>query len=330
MMWQSVSFLLSSSLLFQANGVLGFTTSTSKNGLAFSTRSSFTLPKSSNEVAQPNFNNCYWAPQQKHAGVLYMGWGPEPTWTAAKVASSMTCSPSGQFVQVTVDVPAEVIDEYKVPGQYVQLKQSDSEDAKPIFLAIASPPKKGDDAANKMEFLIKKTDNNAWITSAPDASELYISQVMGAGFKIQENFEGYKFDFPCQNVLLFANGSGIAPIRAAIESSQLNIATPGKGGRTARLYYGVQSPDEMPYADKFKEWEMCGVEVVPVVSRPEECDWNGRSGYVQNALEEDGVPIPRNTGALLCGVKGMAESVKDLLCRAGKILYVFLRHCQTY
>ena len=259
---------------------------------------------------------------------LYMGWGPEPIWSAAKVESNINSSPSGQFVQVTVDVPAEVIEGYKVPGQYVQLKENDSEDAKPLFLAIASPPlpttsnDENDESTvvtnTKMEFLIKKTDNNDWITSAGASKEVYISQVMGGGFAMQENFEGFKYDFPCQNVLLFANGSGIAPLRAAIESSQLNIAKPGQGGRTARLYYGVTTPADMPYADKFREWEMNGVEVVPVVSRPEECEWNGRTGYVQNALEEDGVPIPRNSGALLCGVKGMAESVKDLLAKAGE------------
>ena len=43
----------------------------------------------------------------------------------------------------------------------------------------------------------------------------------------------------------------------------------------------------------------------------------GRSGYVQTCLEEDGVPIPRNSGALLCGMKGMAESVTDVLTKAG-------------
>jgi len=131
-----------------------------------------------------------------------------------------------------------------------------------------------------------------------------------------EDFDGMKYDFPTQNVLLFANGSGIAPIRAAIESGQLNIAA---GGRSCRLYYGVKSPSDMPYADRFARWEEAGVAVVPVISRPEDCklEWPGRTGYVQNALEEDGVPIPRNSGALLCGVKGMAESVSDLLKKAG-------------
>ena len=75
----------------------------------------------------------------------------------------------------------------------------------------------------------------------------------------------------------------------------------------------------MPYAEKFGKWELGGVQVVPVISRPEECkdEWTGRAGYVQNALEEDGISIPRNSGALLCGVKGMAESVTDMLLKAG-------------
>ena len=75
----------------------------------------------------------------------------------------------------------------------------------------------------------------------------------------------------------------------------------------------------MPYAEKFAEWEAAGVEVVPVISRPENVagGWSGRTGYVQNALEEDGVPIPRNSGALLCGVKGMCESVRDIMEKAG-------------
>ena len=251
---------------------------------------------------------------------LFMGWGPEPIWSTAKVLSNDVACPSGSSVLLSVEVPPETLEEYKIPGQYVQMRVNGDENAKPIFLAIASPPKKeGEDAPSVMEFLIKKTDSNDWITSAGPSSLVAISQVLGSGFPMEDNMEGYKFDFPCQNVLLFANGSGIAPIRAAIESGSLNIASPGKGGRTARLYYGVTSPSDMAYADKFAKWELSGVEVVPVVSRPEECvqEWPGRTGYVQNALEEDGVPIPRNSAALLCGVKGMAESVKASLTQAG-------------
>jgi NAD(P)H-flavin reductase len=292
-----------------------FSTPASKQNVAFSAKSTSFRQKSEHND-NTSFNKIFGWNQQQQRGFqpLFMGWGPDPIWTSSKVVSNMSGSPSGQFVEVTVDVPQDVMEGYKVPGQYVQLKENDSEDSKPLFLAIASPPSTD---GTKMEFLIKKTDNNDWITSAAEAKEVVISQVMGGGFAMEENFEGFQYDFPCQNVLLFANGSGIAPLRAAIESSQLKIAQPGTGGRTARLYFGVTSPADMPYADKFEEWEKSGVEVVPVISRPEECEWAGRTGYVQNTLEEDGVPIPRNTGALLCGVKGMAESVKDLLAKAG-------------
>jgi NAD(P)H-flavin reductase len=73
------------------------------------------------------------------------------------------------------------------------------------------------------------------------------------------------------------------------------------------------------FVEKYAEWEAAGIEVVPVLSQPErnEEPWQGRTGYVQTALSEDGVPVPRNTGALVCGMKGMADSVKDILVSAG-------------
>lgn len=163
---------------------------------------------------------------------------------------------------------------------------------------------------------MKKTEGNEWLTGISTGAAVEISQVLGNGFPMEENFEGFKYDFPTQNVLLFAAGSGLAPIKAAIESGQLNIQ-PEAGGRACRLYYGERTEDDLCCVDKFAAWEAAGYEIVPVLSQPDESSWNGRSGYVQNALEEDGVPIPRNSGALMCGQKGMAESVKDLLTKAG-------------
>ena len=46
-------------------------------------------------------------------------------------------------------------------------------------------------------------------------------------------------------------------------------------------------------------------------------EWDGRRGYVQGALEADGVSAPGATGALMCGMKGMAEAVKEALVEAG-------------
>eukprot|EP00539_Tryblionella_compressa_P019563 CAMPEP_0178868104 /NCGR_PEP_ID=MMETSP0747-20121128/5804_1 /TAXON_ID=913974 /ORGANISM="Nitzschia punctata, Strain CCMP561" /LENGTH=266 /DNA_ID=CAMNT_0020535013 /DNA_START=48 /DNA_END=848 /DNA_ORIENTATION=+ len=240
-----------------------------------------------------------------------MGWGPEPIWSTAEVTSNDPANQSSQSVAMTISVPPETAKEYAVPGQYVQIRLN--EDTKPLFLAIASPP----NAENaSFEFLIKKTDDNGWLTDAAAGTKIEMSQVLGNGFPIAENIEGFKYDFPTQNVLLFAAGSGIAPIRAAIESGQLGVAESGSGGRTARLYYGVRNEADLCFVEKFAEWEGSGVQVVPVLSQPGN-GWAGRTGYVQNCLEEDGVPIPRNSGALLCGMKGMAESVTDILLKAG-------------
>jgi len=237
---------------------------------------------------------------------LYMGWGPDPIWTDSEVESTEIGNLSTACAKVTVAVSPETAQEFKVAGQYVQV--SPDEDSKPLILAIASPP----DAENaRFEFLIKKTDDNTWMTDG-SAKDIKISQVLGGGFPVKEELDGIKYDFPCQNILLFAAGSGIAPIRSAIESGELQTS----GARTARLYYGVRTEEDLCFVDRFPLWEKSGVEVVPVLSQPSE-SWQGRTGYVQNALEEDGVPVPRNTGALMCGMKGMAEAVRDILTKAG-------------
>jgi NAD(P)H-flavin reductase len=244
--------------------------------------------------------------------VLYMGWGPEPVWSGAQVETTEVANESGTTVRMLVQVPAETAAEYSVPGQYVQLTLNN--ETQPLFLAIASAP---DAESPSFEFLIKKTENNGWMTGAQPGTQVTISQVLGNGFPIGEHLEGFKYDFPTQNILLFSAGSGIAPIKAAMESGQLNVAAgEDGGGRTARLYYGVQTAADLCFVDKFQEWESMGFQVVPVLSRPGP-GWNGRTGYVQNCLEEDGVPIPRNSGALLCGQKEMAQSVTDILTKAG-------------
>ena len=58
------------------------------------------------------------------------------------------------------------------------------------------------------------------------------------------------------------------------------------------------------------------LEVVPVVSKPDG-DWDGATGYVQDVAKAAGVPNPKSTAILLCGMKGMAEGVKELAAECG-------------
>ena len=243
----------------------------------------------------------------RRPSLLFMGWGPDPIWSDATITANANACESGASVLLTMNVTPETASAYTVPGQYVQVRAGE-EDEKPLFLAIASAP--SPENAQFM-FLVKKTDSNEWLTSASANSAVQVSQVLGKGYSIEENIEGFKYDFPTQNILLFAAGSGIAPVKAAMESGSLV-----KDGRTCRLYYGERTAKDLCFVDQFSAWEKAGIEVVPVLSQPDD-SWQGRTGYVQNALEEDGIPIPRNSGALLCGMKGMTEAVKDLLVKAG-------------
>mmetsp|Transcript_2148 Transcript_2148/g.3686 ORF Transcript_2148/g.3686 Transcript_2148/m.3686 type:complete len:311 (+) Transcript_2148:15-947(+) len=226
-------------------------------------------------------------------------------WTSVKVVENTAAAEGSK--SIIIQPSSTIADSYVNPGQYVQMKTGDG---KPGFYAIANAPGRGKDGS--FEFLVKETDSNGWLTNAQPGAQLDMSAALGKGFAIDEHFEGFKYDFPLQHIFMFAAGSGIAPIRAALESDTLKI----EGGRTATLYYGARNAAQMAYAEKFDAWQERGVNIVPVLSQPE-AGWGGRRGYVQDALKEDLVPAPRNCGVLLCGMKGMVEDVKYVFTTAG-------------
>ena len=254
--------------------------------------------------------------------VLKAAWGDDVSFLKATVKSNVDEAKGMKLV--TVNVPDEVKGGYSAPGQYCQMKVG--EDAKAGFYAIASAPNA---ESNSFTFLIKENDNNQVLTGASEGADVLISAPMGKGFAIEENFDQYKFDFPTMRVVMLACGSGIAPIAAAIESGQLKLKEVGYNSLVERrgvLYIGARSEAHLPFKSKYQEWEEKGIKVVPVLSKPEK-GWAGKDGYIQDALKEDGVEVPRNTGVLLCGQKGMVDDAKELLlsegCFEGRLLLNF-------
>ena len=212
--------------------------------------------------------------------------------------------------------------QYISPGQYVKIKVGDN---KPGFYAIASPP----DSRELLQFIVKETDNNVFISGSKAGDSLDLSAPQGKGFPISEGFDKYKYDFPTFNVLMLATGSGLAPIAAAIDFSPLALRKVGQNSlyeRKATLYLGARTEDHLPFRSRFSDWQSKGIKVIPVLSKAPN-SWNGKTGYIQDALKADGVPTPRNTGALLCGHRGMTDNVKDFLLEngvfEGRILFNF-------
>ena len=166
-------------------------------------------------------------------------------------------------------------------------------------------------AGSPFEFLVKEqppsewSPGTGWLTGAEAGAKIEMSQVMGPGFlKTDDALEGIT------DVILFAAGSGISPLRATIESGALS-------DKSVKLYYGCQTPAQMSYSDKFDAWEKLGVDVTAVVSKPDGTDWKGATGYVQDVAKAAGVADPKSTAILLCGMKGMAEGVKELAAECG-------------
>ncbi|XP_020100509.1 fruit protein pKIWI502 [Ananas comosus] len=239
-------------------------------------------------------------------------------WTPAPLALVAPASADASLFHVALDLSdaPDLAAAHTAPGQYLQLRlpsaASAAAEAKPTFLAIASPPPMIPSSAGtlRFEFLVKRVPGSTaeLLCGLRDGDVVEVSAVMGRGFAIERISPPHAFP----TVLIFATGSGISPIRSLIESG-FNA----NKRADVRLYYGARNLDRMAYQDKFKDWESTGVRILPVLSRPDN-RWKGKQGYVQNAFSRaEKIVDPSSTGAVLCGHKQMTEEITSVLVADG-------------
>lgn len=226
------------------------------------------------------------------------GWGDDVVFQDATLQSNVEAGEGLRLI--SLEAAPDYVATFKQPGQFVQAKATP--DAKPSFFAISSPP----GAAGPLEFLIKEADSNAWLTGSQKGDIVLLSPAMGRGFNL--SCEAWT-SADVNQVGIFATGTGVAPIRAAIECGALK-------GKVCRLYVGARTHAALGFADRFDAWRRVGVDVVPVLSKGDGA-WAGRRGYVQDALRQDeergeGFVLPARHGALLCGQKEMVASVRSI------------------
>ncbi|BAS70122.1 Os01g0120600, partial [Oryza sativa Japonica Group] len=177
----------------------------------------------------------------------------------------------------------------------------------PIFLAISSsPPAPG--LATSFDFLVKRLPGtpSACLCDLRPGDLVHVGgSVVGRGFEVGRIADA-------RDVLVFATGSGISPIRSLIESGfgeNENI--------DVKLFYGVRNLQRMAYQERFTNWESSGIKIIPVLSRPDD-QWTGERGYVQNAFSRmKKVVNPSSMGAILCGHKQMSEEITRALVADG-------------
>lgn len=189
---------------------------------------------------------------------------------------------------------------HRMPGQVVEIRTPAGEGR----FALASAPAPD----GRADLLVKRGAPiaDAIVAAAVPGGALEMSAPFGAGFPIGEA-EG-------RDVLLFAAGSGIGPIRSVVQHL---LARLGRFGR-AVLFYGQRRGPDFAYRREYPEWERGGVRVVLCPSR-EDDSWPGVRGHVQDvarALAFGGSSLGDSV-AFVAGMRAMIDDVRAVLVRAG-------------
>lgn len=235
---------------------------------------------------------------------------------------------------LSLEAPKKLREAHRLPGQFVEAALGRNEQG--AYFALANPP-----GAHRFELLVKKGEGIAsdlW-ASGPGRS-LWLSEPMGPGFRLEEA-RG-------KDLLLFATGSGFAPIRALL----LSILERRQDFGEIHLFFGVRTKEDFPFVEELAKLPERGVQTHLTVSRqPEELRGRqeaapvaepsqkvreiralagrgkidlperplstlARGRYVQERFLEVMPPVD-NAVAYLCGIEGMVEGVREALGGAG-------------
>jgi CDP-4-dehydro-6-deoxyglucose reductase len=120
-------------------------------------------------------------------------------------------------------------------------------------------------------------------------------------------------------MILAATGTGLAPIKAILESLLDNDDCP-----PVTLYWGMRTEADLYLKEEIESWaeRLCEFVFVPVLSRAGE-RWPGRRGHVQDAILEDYADLSEHA-VYLCGAPEMIAQAKQRLPAHGALLaYIY-------
>lgn len=203
-------------------------------------------------------------------------------------------------IHLTLALPAQGLD--YVPGQYMNVMLPDGETRS---FSMASAP-----AGNLVDFHVRRipggryTDH--WLGQARAGAHVEIEAPLGV-------FSYHEEDW--RPLIMMATGTGIAPIKAILESLLDNEDCP-----PVTLYWGMRTEADLYLRDEIEAWtgRLYEFNFVPVLSRAGPA-WQGRRGHVQQAVIEDHQDLSEHA-IYLCGAPQMIQQARRLLAERGASL----------
>ncbi|MFW5432354.1 MAG: CDP-6-deoxy-delta-3,4-glucoseen reductase [Methylophilaceae bacterium] len=182
-----------------------------------------------------------------------------------------------------------------------------------------------------IEFLLKDGKRRAFsIANAPHVAfglELHLRLVKGGEFteyvfnalqekailRLEAPFGSFYLREDSDKPIIFAaTGTGFAPIKGIIEHMLYHDIQ-----RPMTLYWGGRQPADLYMDALCKRWaeHVPSFTYVPVLSKPEP-DWDGRTGYVQEAITEDIADLSGHE-AYVCGLPDMVDDAQKQFATHG-------------
>lgn len=188
------------------------------------------------------------------------------------------------------------------PGQYMNVILPDGGTRS---FSMASKPD-----GNRVDFHIRRIDGGHFTENRlPRLKE-------GDTLNVELPLGGFHFraaDY--RPLLMVATGTGLAPIKAMLESLMDDPDCP-----PISLYWGARTRADLYLHDAIRTWgeRLYEFNYVPVLSRPE-AGWDGRRGYVQDAVAAD-LPDLSEHAIYLCGSPLMIAGAKSAFIGRGAAL----------
>lgn len=224
---------------------------------------------------------------------------PEPQQLAATV--HRIDAYTDDIVHLTLGLPQGAPD--YVPGQYMNVLLPDGETRS---FSMASAPSSSLESG-LLDFHIRRIPGgrytDQWLGQARPGDAVKIEAPLGV-------FSYHEEDW--RPLIMMATGTGIAPIKAILESLLDNEDCP-----PVSLYWGMRTEADLYLQDQIATWagRLYEFNFVPVLSRPSAA-WQGRRGYVQDAVLEDHADLSEYA-IYLCGAPAMILDAKHRLAGQG-------------